>query len=81
MEIIKEKLYTNNLLIPISIEGIEKILFQMKNCICKIYKGEDKIGAGFFCKIPFKDNFLSILVINSTILIFLNLNNNKWQII
>ena len=68
MENIKEELYTNNLIAPISIEGIETILFQMKNCICKIYKNEHKIGAGFFCRIPFKDNFLSILVTNSTIL-------------
>jgi len=87
MENIKEELYNNNLLIPISIEGIEQILFQMKNCICKIYKNEDKIGVGFFCKIPFKDNFLNILVTNSSILnendlkgeknIIINISNNK----
>lgn len=87
MENIKEELYTNNLLIPISIEGIEIILFQMKNCICKIYKNEDKIGVGFFCKIPYKDNFLNILVTNNSILngnelkgeknIIINISNNK----
>ena len=40
---------------PISIEGIEKILFQMKNCICRIHKENGTKGIGFFCKIPFPD--------------------------
>ena len=44
MKNIKEELFTNNLLIPISIEGIEKILFQMKNCTLKqIYYAIDII--------------------------------------
>ena len=30
--------------IPISKEGIKMILFQMENCICKIYLKNDKIG-------------------------------------
>ena len=37
-----------NSLIPVSIEGTEKILFQMKNCVCKIYKNEGINGTGFF---------------------------------
>ena len=37
---------------PVSIAGTEKILYQMKNCVCKIKLG--KINAtGFFCKVPF----------------------------
>ncbi len=32
----KEK-YTNNSLIPVSINNSEKIIDQMKQCICKIY--------------------------------------------
>ncbi len=39
--------------IPVSIEGTKKILNQMENCICKIYKKNDDIGIGFFCKIPY----------------------------
>ena len=36
---------------PINITNTEKILYQMKNCVCKIKIG--KISAtGFFCKIP-----------------------------
>jgi len=34
---------------------LENILFQMKNCICKIKNDNGKIGTGFFCKIPFPD--------------------------
>ena len=42
---------------------LEKVLFQMKNCICKIKNGK-KIGTGFFCKIPFPDtlNLLPVLI-------------------
>ena len=37
---------------PINITSTEKILHQMKNCVCKIKIG--KINAtGFFCKVPF----------------------------
>ena len=53
---------------PISIEGTEKILFQMKNCICQIHKSNGKKGTGFFCKFLFKDKFLNCLVTNNSIL-------------
>ena len=37
---------------PINMTSTEKILYQMKNCVCKIKIG--KINAtGFFCKVPF----------------------------
>ena len=37
---------------PVNMTGTEKILHQMKNCVCKIKIG--KINAtGFFCKVPF----------------------------
>ena len=37
---------------PVNIQSTEKILNQMKNCVCKIKIG--KINAtGFFCKVPF----------------------------
>ena len=50
--------------IPISINETEKILFQMKNCICKIYGNRGQIGTGFFCKIPFpnKYNLFNVLL-------------------
>ena len=60
MSELKEKLIESS---PrsISIEGTEKILSQMKNSICKIYKCN---GTGFFCKIPFKNDYLKALITN-----------------
>ena len=42
---------------------IEKILFQMKNCICKILKENDTHGTGFFCKIPYDKSLLYLQII------------------
>ena len=39
----------------ISSEVIMKIYQQMTNCICKV-KSNQKIGTGFFCKIPYQNN-------------------------
>jgi len=59
----------------ISIEGKKTILFQMSNCICKIYLINVKKGVGFFCKIPFhnNNNLLPVLIINN----YVDLDNNK----
>ena len=65
-EIKKEKLIKENQN-SISIEGIKNILFQMENCICKIYLKNDKIGIGFLCKIPFHNKLLHILITNNNI--------------
>ena len=56
-------------LAPVNISGSEKILHQMKNCVCKIELG-DKCATGFFCKIP---------IIN---MIFFNykFSYNNWRI-
>ena len=35
----------------IPIQGIKTILFQMENCVCKIYKKDKENGSGFFSKI------------------------------
>ena len=53
---------------PVTIEGTEKILFQMKNCVCKIH-GKIK-GTGFFWKIPFpnQENLKPFLLTNNHIL-------------
>ena len=50
----------------ISVEKAEKILFQMKNCICKI--NGNKIGTGFFCKILFEKKLIPVLMTNYQIL-------------
>ena len=54
--------------IPVSIEGTKQILFQMENCICKIYSEIGSIGTGFFCKIPFYNNSLPVLITNYHVL-------------
>ena len=70
---------------PVSLKGTENILFQMKNCVCRIYNGCK--GTGFFTKIPFKSRILPVLITNNHIigeddikngsLITLYLNNDK----
>jgi len=64
---------------PVDIEGTKKILFQMKNCICKIIKDDGTRGTGFFCTIPFPDKFnlLNVLITNNHILEENDIENNK----
>ena len=59
----EEKL--NNYSEPVSLETTEKIIEQMKNCICKIRTENGQKGTGFFCKIPFPDfeHLLPILLL------------------
>ena len=80
MEVINEKklnLYPE----PVYTECLDKILDQMKYCVCKIYIDDGKKGTGFFCKIPFsnKENLLPVLITNNHIIneTFLNNKNNK----
>ena len=37
----------------LEVDKTEKLVYQMKNSICKLYPGDTKEGTGFFCKIPF----------------------------
>ena len=64
---------------PVSIDGTEKILFQMKNCICKIHKSNGVNGTGFFCKIPFNhnSNLLPVLITNNHIIDENDIKQNK----
>ena len=61
--------------IPVSLEGTKKILYQMENCICKIYNV--LTGTGFFCKIKFKNKLLPVLITNNHILNENDIENNK----
>ena len=63
--------------IPVSIEGTKKILFQMENCICKIYLEDGKKGTGFFCKMPIFNNLLPVLITNNHVLNEKDIENNK----
>ena len=75
MSYIKE--IRNNLQpIAVSLEGTKKILYQMENCICKIYRRDGSKGTGFFCKIPFNNTLLPVLITNYHILNEKDLENN-----
>ena len=63
--------------IPVSLKDTKKILFQMENCICKIYLNNGEIGTGFFCKIPFNNNLLPVLITNNHVLNKDDIDNNK----
>ena len=73
--------------IPVSLQNTKKILFQMENCVCKIYMNNGGIGTGFLCKIPFNNNLLPVLITNNHVLnendikdnniIELSINNNE----
>ena len=62
---------------PISIEGMDKILFQMKNSICRIIKNDGNKGTGFFCRIPYNNNLLPVLITNNHVLNNDDIQNNK----
>ena len=51
----------------VSISGTETILNQMKNSICKIRINQTN-GTGFFCKIPYENNTMNVLMTNYHIL-------------
>ena len=85
-DIIKER-FIEDQPIPVSLEGTKKILFQMENCICKIFLTNGEKGTGFFCKIPFNNYLLPVLITNNHVLnendikdnniIELSINNNE----
>ena len=52
---------------PINIECIEKMLNQMKKCICKI-RIRNKRGTGFFCKIENNNKKIPVLITNNHII-------------
>ena len=46
----------------LSTDQMEKALFQMEKCTCKIKLKNGLIGTGFFCEIPFGNNLLPVLI-------------------
>ena len=66
-----------NYIKPVSFEATKKILEQMTNCICKV-KNNEKIGTGFFCKIPYKNNTkINVLITSYQLIDELYLNQNN----
>ena len=76
MDFIQEK-YIEKSPNPITIEGTENILYQMKNSICKIINNDGNKGTGFFCRIPYNDKLLTVLVTSNHVLNENYLENNK----
>ena len=69
--------YINKSVLPISLEGINKILFQMKFSVCKIHKIGSN-GTGFFCNLPYKSKILPFLITNNHVLDNEDLKINKY---
>ena len=63
--------------IPVSVKNEKTILFQIENCICKIYMNNGEIGTGFFCKIPFNNNLLPALITNNHVLNEKDIENDE----
>jgi len=63
--------------LPVSLEGTKKIIEQMEKCICKIYLNKGGLGTGFFCKIPFNNSLLPVLITNNHVLNENDIDNNK----
>jgi len=88
---IQEEKYIEKYPNPITIDGTETILYQMKNCICKIINKDGINGTGFFCRIPYNNQLLPFLITNYHVLneniyrnkekIELTLNDGKKAII
>ena len=74
---IKKEVLIQDQPIPVPIEGIKKILFQLENCICQIYNKNGGKGTGFFTKILFKNKLLPVLITNNHVLKEENIKNNE----
>ena len=63
MEDIKKEKLLRNSTGPIFINTAERIIYQMKNCLCKLICKNTR-GSGFFCRIPYPDqsHLLPVLV-------------------
>ena len=75
MEGSKKEKFINTSPSPVSLEGTEKIIYQMNNCVCRIYNNGK--GTGFFARIPFKNNFLPVLITNNHVIGVKDIENKK----
>ena len=85
MSKIQNEGYIDKSPIPVSIKDTEKIIDQMKKCVCKI-KNDKVKGTGFFSKIPYKNELKNVLITCNHILdendikngnILLSINNEE----
>ena len=68
--------YIKNSTKPVSLEGMNKIIEQMKFSICKIYKIEST-GTGFICNLPYNSTKKPFLITNYHILNEKDIENNQ----
>jgi V8-like Glu-specific endopeptidase len=91
MTYITKEVFVNRQPIPVPLEGMKTIIYQMENSICKIYGENGKKATGFFCSIPYFDKKLPFLITNNHVLneteiengrtIKFTVNNKKKEII
>ena len=77
MEDLKQEVKIENFSKPVSGEEIMKILEQMKNSICKIYKNDEFKGIGFFCSIPYENKSIKVMITSNQIIDSNYIKNNK----
>ena len=53
---------------PVSIEDTKKIVNQLENNICKIYKKDGSKGTGFFCNISYNNIIIPVMMTNNHVI-------------
>ena len=76
MEEIEKEKSIDNYPNPVTIEGTNKILNQLKSCICKIENNSGN-GTGFFCCISYQNKTLKVLITNNHLINQEFINENK----
>ena len=76
MEDTNQEKCIKNAIDPVSKERAKKIIYQMENCVCKIYSN-GSTGTGFFTKIPYKNKIIKALITNNHVLGENEIKNNK----
>ena len=72
--------YLSNYPKYISLDCTEKIMDQMKSKVCKLKLNNGTKGSGFFCKIPFQNKMIPVLITNNHIIDEKELNNENQKI-
>ncbi len=68
MEDLKKEIMIEKYPRPVSIEGTKKILNQLENNICKIYKKDGGKGTGFFCNISYNNIIIPVMMTNNHVI-------------
>ena len=77
MDDIKKEILLEKYPRPVSIEGTTKILYQMENNICKIYKNDGGKDTGFFCNIYYNNRIIHVMMTNNHVIDEKYINENN----